>query len=118
MIMSFTLVISLLSILYLTSLLSISIITNVYPYLPDAAVKSVKFKAANVTIRGTIDEGLMLGVLINQCIIFIIGEHTELLKIVLNFLNFVFRWPWKLPNHIGNPIRKTKIWIVVLHSPT
>ena len=77
MILSLSLVISLLSILYLTSLLSISIITNVYPYLPDAAMESVKVMAANVTIRGTLDEGLMLGVLINQSVIFIIGEHTE-----------------------------------------
>ena len=116
MILSLSLVISLLSILYLTSLLSISIITNVYPYLPDAAMESVKVMAANVTIRGTLDEGLMLGVLINQSVIFIIGEHTEDCLEFMIF--FFFRRPWKLPNHIGNPIRKTKIWIAVLDSPT
>ena len=118
MTMSLSLVISLLSIFYLKTLLSISIITNVYPYLPDAAMESVKVMAANVTIRGTLDEGegLMLGVLINQSVIFIIGEHTEDCLEFMIF--FFFRRPWKLSNHIGNPIRKTKIWIAVLDSPT
>ena len=116
MIMSLSLVISLLSILYLASLLSISIITNVYPYMSDAAMESVNVKAANITNRGSIDEGLMLGVLFNQSIIFIIGEHT---KDCLEFMIvFLFRRLWKLPNHIGNPIRKTKIWIAVLNSAT
>jgi hypothetical protein len=75
-IMSFSLFISLLSVMYLASLPIIAIITNVYPYLPGDAKYSEKGKATNVTIAENKDEGLMLGVLINQFIIFIIGELT------------------------------------------
>ena len=63
--------------MYLTSLPIIAIITNVYPHLPGDAKDSKQAEAIHVTIAEIKDEGLMLGVLINQFIIFIIGEITE-----------------------------------------
>ena len=63
--------------MYLASLPIIAIITNVYPHLPGDVNSSKHDKATNVTMAENKDDGLMLGVLINQFIIFIVGELTE-----------------------------------------
>ena len=67
--MSLSFVISLLSGMYLTSLPMIAIIANVYPHLPRDVKVSKKVETSNITIVEKKDEGLMLGVLINQSLI-------------------------------------------------
>ena len=74
-----------LSVMYLTSLPIIAIITNVYPHLPGDANNSKESEATNRTYNENKDESLMLGVLINQFIIFIIGELNEDLCIDLYY---------------------------------
>ena len=73
--MSFSFVISILSVMYLTSLPIIAIIANVYPHLPGDVNVLKEVEISNITINEVKDEGLMLGVLINQSIIFIIGKY-------------------------------------------
>ena len=71
--MSFSFVISMLSVMYLTSLPIIVIIANGYPHLLGDVKVLKEVEIYNVTINEIKDEGLMLGVLINQSMIFIIG---------------------------------------------
>ena len=78
--MSFSFVISILSVIYLTSLPIIAIIANVYPHLPGDVGALKEVEISNITINEITDEGLMLGVLINQSIIFIIGKYETTTK--------------------------------------
>ena len=78
-IMSLSFVISTLSIMYLTSLPIIAIITNIYPHLSGDGNNSNESEATNRTYNENKDEGLMLGVLINQFILVIIGELNDYL---------------------------------------
>jgi len=63
---------------YMGSLPIIAIITNVYPLL----IETPFVNAPNVTIKNEEDEGLMLGVLLNQFVIFIIGGLGNFLTLL------------------------------------
>jgi hypothetical protein len=78
--MSLSFVISILSVMYLTSLTIIPIIANVYPHLPGDVKALKEVETSNISINEIKDEGLMLGVLINQSIIFIIGKYETTTK--------------------------------------
>ena len=65
----------------------IAIIANVYPHLPRDDKVSKKVETSNITIIYNKDEGLMLGVLINQFIIFIVGKYRVYTK---NYYYFPF----------------------------
>jgi hypothetical protein len=58
----------------------IAIIANVYPHLPSDANVLKEEVISKITVNEIKDEGLMLGVLINQSIIFIIGKYETKTK--------------------------------------
>ena len=58
--------------LYFLSLLLIVIITNVKPYLDQDKVQIQKI---NQTMEVDLEEELLKGVVINQFMVFILGEH-------------------------------------------
>ena len=60
--------------LYFLSLLLMVIVTNVKPYLDQ---ESVNIQRINHTIEVDLDETLMKGVVINQCMVLILGEHPR-----------------------------------------
>ena len=60
--------------LYFLSLLLMVIVTNVKPYLDQ---ESVNIQRINHTIEVDLDETLMKGVVINQFMVFILGEHPR-----------------------------------------
>ena len=75
--------VSILSYLYIGSLIAIPIITNIYPFL----VQTLDIRAVNVEIENSENEALMLGVLLNQFVIFIIGKYSKFICVI----SFIFQ---------------------------